>query len=119
MQGVDLNVSDDFSVTPQLGYISIRVSDSPDIRDHTIHDECASYHNATFPEASSMTFVCNKVMYGSYLSIQRTRGFHYYHLALCEVEVSGRPICEHCNIRLKDILTFLHSWRLTGILQTT
>ena len=74
----------------QTGFFSVRVSDSPYIVDH--EDECVAYDEREFSPSTSVALPCRETKYGRYLSIQRTRGPQFHHIALCEVIVNGRPI---------------------------
>lgn len=85
-------MSDRFPVGHNLGFISVRVSNSPFISDHTEEDQCALWNSTTFPVSSAQTLQCDHVMNGTYVSIQKTVGESTYTLTLCEVEVMGNRI---------------------------
>ena len=72
-----------------LGYISIRVSDSADISDHTKSQECAKWDEERFPQSTSQTLSCTAVLAGRYVSIQRTGGDRTFNMILCEVLIMG------------------------------
>ena len=60
-----------------LGYISIQVSDSADISDHTESQECAKWDEERFPRSTSQNLSCTSVLEGRYVSIRRTDGENY------------------------------------------
>ena len=70
-----------------LGYISIRVSDSRDISEHTESQECAKWDEEEFPSSTSQTLSCTSNLEGRYVSIQRTGGDRIQNMILCEVLV--------------------------------
>ncbi len=77
----------------QQGYISVRVSNSPDISDHLLSDQCARWNGHEFPFGTATTMQCGQVMYGRYVSIQRTAPGAYPHtMVLCEVLVMRRDV---------------------------
>lgn len=76
----------------------MRVSNSPDIEDHTPEDECVFWNSAMFSNSNSEIFVCRETMAGRYLSVQRTMGDIMYMLCLCEVIVSGWPAGEFITV---------------------
>ena len=69
-----------------------------------------------FQQAVQWTLPCEETKYGRYLSIQRTRGAQFHHLALCEVMVNGRPLgkqqtcipTDQAKWRVPSALLFLH-----------
>ena len=76
----------------QLGYISIRVSNSSDATSHTEVNECAFWNSSSFPNASSETLTCRDKMVGSFVSVQRNEGKEPWFMVLCEVVVIGKRL---------------------------
>lgn len=78
-----------------LGYISIRVSNSAQITDHTLSDQCALWMNDTFPGASCLLLKCDHIKSGRYVSIQRLAGTYVNEMTLCEVMVMSARDSEY------------------------
>ena len=86
-----------FTVADLLGYISVRISNNPNITEHSEAEQCARWAQATFPADTSETLDCSPVRYGQYVSIQRTPGDggrRTQIMALCEVFVMGTSLSE-------------------------
>ena len=86
-----------FIVPDLLGYILVRVSNNPDVTEHSETEECARWAEATFPADTSETLDCSQVRYGQYVSIQRTfgdGGLRTQLMILCEVFVLGAFLSE-------------------------
>jgi hypothetical protein len=93
-----------------LGYISVRVSNNADIYAHTLSEECARWDESTFPADTSQTLECREVMYGRYVSIQRTPGdgAEYTQLMiLCEVQVMGTDEYGKQLLSNNNLITFI------------